>query len=721
MMKPTYRFRDQVNYLSAWFKEWNDCEQTVALYSLLKRVSGPQAKFLTLVLEQTLSDSEEWSRLELEANDPAYLSSLCNESIESAVSQLLNHLPFLTPGSNDAKAEYLSLIPKILTHSVEKGLHLEDSRQLLSYLLIHPALTNEERSSLAWWLGRLEEQTNAIGPYGTKPLLDPSPMPSPFPGDGLPSRNGLGSKPNGWRNAHHKSRDSYNESTSSMLNQLSTGPPLPHQPLTYTLSAPPAVNVTGPSNDPIGSTAGLNLPPHHRSRRSNSLTPPDSSSALSFSPQPYGLDWPSSPEDLEIRGNRSLSLPNEHAPLSPQSSTASSNSSTETHPEDGMPYGHPPLQKRNSFLEENSGMRDVPTWLKSLRLHKYQGLFQQMSYDEMMTLTEQDLERMNVTKGARHKIVLSVQKLRERQILLQNLEKDIMSDGSPGVLRNALNHIKNIIITPIKPYGSTGIPDSSSMATAGFGQGLPPESTTESDQGSGAIQEGDLPAQITRFMGKMCTQLLVSRRPDEDNISLYLQLLDKSLNHESFTATQKKRLYSWRQSCQKFSRNPFPRKLSLQETKQTRPWGHYGTNFPPEYAMFPASSVAAVAAAGGARRLARPSFSTLTQSRINPLLVGATTNQPGVFRPTQSSSMYVKPRPLQGNAHATVTRTKSAPIRRTSHPAGNPSPFGVQPPSQLDSQFVGEPEIMNRTESLCLSVTELALGDMDQMTETQRH
>ena len=37
---------------------------------------------------------------------------------------------------------------------------------------------------------------------------------------------------------------------------------------------------------------------------------------------------------------------------------------------------------------------DVPTWLKSLRLHKYQGLFQQMAYDEMMGLTETDLERM---------------------------------------------------------------------------------------------------------------------------------------------------------------------------------------------------------------------------------------------------------------------------------------------------------------------------------------
>ncbi len=73
---------------------------------------------------------------------------------------------------------------------------------------------------------------------------------------------------------------------------------------------------------------------------------------------------------------------------------------------------------------------------------------------------------------------------------------------------------------------------------------------------------------------------------------------------------------------------------------------------------------------------------------------------PYIFSPLQ----------LQGNPHATVTRTKSAPIRRTTLPAGSPSPFGMQPPSQLDSQFLGEPEIMNRTETLCLSVTELALG-----------
>lgn len=115
----------------------------------------------------------------------------------------------------------------------------------------------------------------------------------------------------------------------------------------------------------------------------------------------------------------------------------------------------------------------MPSWLKSLRLHKYAALFSQMSYEEMMTLTEQHLESQvnlrehwggggpaqlaavpssslfyfcsllgypyvpylfsasclllsssqNVTKGARHKIALSIQKLRERQSVLKSLEK----------------------------------------------------------------------------------------------------------------------------------------------------------------------------------------------------------------------------------------------------------------------------------------------------------
>lgn len=42
---------------------------------------------------------------------------------------------------------------------------------------------------------------------------------------------------------------------------------------------------------------------------------------------------------------------------------------------------------------------DVPSWLKSLRLHKYAALFSQMSYEEMMTLTEQHLESQVKLRG----------------------------------------------------------------------------------------------------------------------------------------------------------------------------------------------------------------------------------------------------------------------------------------------------------------------------------
>lgn len=66
----TMMFRDQVGILGSWFKGWNECEQTVALLSLLKRVSQTQARFLQLCLEHSLADCTELHVLEGEANNP---------------------------------------------------------------------------------------------------------------------------------------------------------------------------------------------------------------------------------------------------------------------------------------------------------------------------------------------------------------------------------------------------------------------------------------------------------------------------------------------------------------------------------------------------------------------------------------------------------------------------------------------------------------------------
>ena len=88
----------------------------------------------------------------------AFICKLTHEPKEQAISQLLNHLPLLHSGNAQAKTEYLKLIPVILSHSIEKGVFIEESRQLLSYSLIHPAITSDERSKFNMWLGHLDER-----------------------------------------------------------------------------------------------------------------------------------------------------------------------------------------------------------------------------------------------------------------------------------------------------------------------------------------------------------------------------------------------------------------------------------------------------------------------------------------------------------------------------------------------------------------------------------
>jgi len=64
-------------------------------------------------------------------------------------------------------------------------------------------------------------------------------------------------------------------------------------------------------------------------------------------------------------------------------------------------------------------------WLKSLRLHKYLPIFLDITYEEMLGLTDDYLEQKVVTKGARNKIILSIQKIKERKNTLLVLEKVI--------------------------------------------------------------------------------------------------------------------------------------------------------------------------------------------------------------------------------------------------------------------------------------------------------
>ncbi|KAG7176358.1 Smaug 1-like 2, partial [Homarus americanus] len=388
------------------------------------------------------------------------------EAKDGGASDLLHHLPLLRPSNTEAKLQYLSIIPKVLAHAVTSAgtqpAALENARQLLSYSLIHPAITAEERRALTHWLRALEDRLADLR-----------------------------------RRPPNQQREGFTSSSS-----VSSG----------------NILVTGKSR--------WNDPP---------LVPP--------------------PDTGQVRIN-------------------------------------------------------VGVWLKSLRLHKYSPLLCSLTYDELLALDEATLESQGVTKGARHKIVLSINKLKERHKQLVQIEKEVMNGGH---LLSCLNDLKSIILTPFPPYNppsdtsqpsqqhlnqpplTSSTPDptppsstmssstpnstfspafstsSATTTTASSASSLStstsssacslrgeerelmkedrveiPRPTLEADSGN-TISENDLPSQFTRVMGKVCTQLLVSVRPEDECVTAFLGLVEKCVNHEAFTPTQARRLQSWKQ------------------------------------------------------------------------------------------------------------------------------------------------------------------------------
>ncbi|KAM3875420.1 protein Smaug homolog 2 [Diretmus argenteus] len=672
-------FRDQVGILTDWFKGWNECEQTVALLSLLKRVSRTQARFLHICLEHWIADCTEIHILEAEANNAAIVSQWHQEPKEKVVSLLLSHLPLLQPRNSEAKCEYMKLLQKVLSHTIESSLFVEESRQLLSYALIHPATTLDDRTSLAMWLNHLEEHLSSG--YAPTSRTPSSPYHPRQGSDEWPSSAEALDPGHAW---HDKSPSS----STSPAGQNG------HIPFPGGMSSPINSNNTG---------LGVQMQPSPL-KKSMSLIP--------SSPQACGSEWVCQ-DDL---GGRQAFLPTDHAPLSPQSSVASSGS--EQTEEQGS--------TRNTFQEDGSGMKDVPAWLKSLRLHKYASLFSQMTYEEMMILTEQHLESQNVTKGARHKIALSIQKLRERQSVLKSLEKDILEGGN---LRNALQELQQIVITPIKAYSPPSAVQTASdptaspteapkagadkeLASEGFQSHNPPPCDGESS--ATPISDGDIAGQFTRVMGKVCTQLLVSR-PDEENISCYLQLIEKCLTHEAFTETHRKRLVSWKQQVLKLLRL-FPRKAMLDMPVYRQKGWAYGSNSLPT-----AGSVS-----GGLGRRGQRQFQMaprgLPAGRMGLLSPGGiggvsprhTLTSPGLAGQGRQNLWFANPggsNSMPSQSRSSVQRTHSLPVHT--------SPQTMLLFQQQECQVPGADLEINPTlESLCLSMTEHALGDGIDRTST---
>jgi hypothetical protein len=181
-------FCEQVQQLQNMYEQWSDCERTVVIYSLFKRLPFANLKFLVHsidhYLKQSFSTPQRLSHFEDAANAISFLNKLIqkynslitittsNDKIDTAIdldigigeaknleddlvskyaskeeiiSDLLMYLPLLRPTNDEGKKAYMQFVPVLIEDTIKHNLPIELVQQILSYLLIHPAIKTDDR------------------------------------------------------------------------------------------------------------------------------------------------------------------------------------------------------------------------------------------------------------------------------------------------------------------------------------------------------------------------------------------------------------------------------------------------------------------------------------------------------------------------------------------------------------------------------------------------
>jgi hypothetical protein len=237
-----------------------------------------------------------------------------------------------------------------------------------------------------------------------------------------------------------------------------------------------------------------------------------------------------------------------------QSMTGSNSFSNQQQPQQQpqtSPYSSPPISTSpNGCFPHyyHPGMKDVPLWLKTLRLHKYTTMFQDLTYDEMMNLNERQLEVFKVTKGARKKILQSLEKLRDRVKTLKALDKTLDNKAD---LTFIICEIRQMMNTPICSYkpGEREFLDASAI------DGI--------DVHVDKISEQNLPGHIIHLTSRLHNILFENGNIydlEDDYLLKLLQIYEKICSHDSFNSKQRVIAGSWKRTLRKVAveRNMLP-------------------------------------------------------------------------------------------------------------------------------------------------------------------
>ncbi|GBP24631.1 Protein Smaug [Eumeta japonica] len=430
-------FYEQLGSVTGVFEQWGTCERTVVLCALARRVPWAGLKLLQRAVEAALARdapaTADGELLEREANDESVLNALLaatkadtDDCDEEQLRRLVSLLPLLRVDNERAKQVYVNAAPILVQRCVDgpRRRNAELCRQLLSYLLVHPALTNHDQQTLKQWLWYLENHMCGNGTSESnlwQAKIEPGLLYSSNNSNIWAANNSFRrtiGKNVEFRGLVDPPKDAYNT-----------------DPLQESFSQNGRDVDISIESDKLSFDLTIGQP---KSQRSNSLTPP-SSAFMHMSSSAENLS-----DEAFVQKPRSFSLSSEHSlgqlrPISIMYGTTGS----ETRLDD---------LRSNNFVA-HPGMSTVAQWLKSLRLHKYIWLFSNISYEQMMAMDEEYLENLGVTKGARHKLLLSIGKLRERNSTLSALETELRVSPAPAstAMARLLERLRGLLLSPMPP------------------------------------------------------------------------------------------------------------------------------------------------------------------------------------------------------------------------------------------------------------------------------
>lgn len=175
-------YSEQIKIIWNIFDKWSECERTVAICKLLRSLPAFWLKFIQSTIEQQFAectDNEHIQMMEQQSNSKLHLTKLyeaykmtsTSESEcyyigeptnnnnnnnyqnlsdighrkEKILSDILRYTLLMKSGNDDAKKVYLSLIPYMVEDARQGIVTSTTVQQILSFLLIHPALNDYDR------------------------------------------------------------------------------------------------------------------------------------------------------------------------------------------------------------------------------------------------------------------------------------------------------------------------------------------------------------------------------------------------------------------------------------------------------------------------------------------------------------------------------------------------------------------------------------------------